>query len=119
MPRARHVAHSAGLHVRAVHDGRVQLVLTIRGKIRAPSRVEERIVFQNANRGLDRIERRAAPVQHLRAGLRGLGKRGAIRASVVGFMLERSIIPRRREERSPSDGQQAVARRSRRQVWLP
>ena len=56
----------------AVHDGRVKLVLAIGSKIRATSGIEQRIVFENANRRFYCVERRAATIQNLRAGLRGL-----------------------------------------------
>ena len=78
MPCARHPGHRPGLQIRAVHDGRVQLVFALGRENRAPASVEERIVFENLNRSLDRIQRRAAPLQHLGSGSLGLGQRGAI-----------------------------------------
>src|ERR1700722_8080785 len=76
--------HRAGFEIGAVHDGRVQFVLSFRGEDRAMAGVEERIVFENIQHCLNRIESRAAAVQHLCARFSGRGEAGAIGRVALG-----------------------------------
>ncbi len=74
----------AGLEVGAVHDGGVEFVFAFGRKDRAAPRVEQRIVFENVDGGLDGIERRAAAVKHFSSGFSSLGQRGAIGRVALG-----------------------------------
>jgi hypothetical protein len=70
MPRTRNAGHRAGFQIGAIHDRRVQFVLPLRRKHSPAPRVEQRIVFENVQHRFNGIERRAAPVEHLRARFR-------------------------------------------------
>src|SRR6185437_4616101 len=65
MPRARYIGDGARLECRAVHNCCIELVGSICCEHGSMAGVEVRIVFENANRGLDGIERRSAALQHL------------------------------------------------------
>ena len=84
MPRACHSGHPPGLQIRAIHDGGIQLILALGGKDRAVARVEQRIVLENIDGGLDCIQRRPAPIQHPGSGSLRLGQRCAIGRLAIG-----------------------------------
>ena len=80
--RARHAGDRAGLLRFAVHDRGVEFILALGGKHRAAPGVEQRIIFEHADRGGNRIERRAALVEQRTARAERLIQPGAI-----GFLL--------------------------------
>ena len=84
MPRARDVGHGAGFERGAIHDGCVHLVAAVGGEDGSLAGVEERIVFENVDCRLDRIERRATPVEHFGACFNSLRERGDIPALPAG-----------------------------------
>ncbi len=62
--RARNAGHSSGLESSAIHDGGVKFVPAICCEDGALACIEQRIILQVADGGLDSVERRAAIVEN-------------------------------------------------------
>src|SRR5215472_1457842 len=76
-----YAGHRPGARPGAVHDGRVELGVTIAVEHRAAPGVELRIVLQQPHCGDHRIEARATALEHVVAGI----ERGRESAAVGGF----------------------------------
>ena len=87
------VGNCARVHRGAVHNGRIEFCLSVGVEDCSARGVEERVVFKNANRGLDGIERRASAIENRGTGLDNFGERGAIRFVAVRPQLARSMSP--------------------------
>ena len=69
-----HARDRPGFERFAVHDRGVELVRALMGEDRAFAGVEQRVVLQHMDRRLDRVEARAAFLQHLVAGLERIAR---------------------------------------------
>ena len=61
---ALHAGHRADVAARALHHRRVELDPAVLGQRGAAARVEDRVVLEHDDRGLDRVERAAAGREH-------------------------------------------------------
>ena len=77
-----HARDRAGLKRLAVHDRRIEFVRSFVRKDGAFAGVEKRVVLEHLDRGLDRIETRAASLEHVVARLQRLLESGAMRCFV-------------------------------------
>ena len=104
MPRARHTGYRSGLQVApSMIDESSSFLPSAVNTAPLPG-IEQRIVLENLDRRFNRIQRRAALVQHLRSGFNRLGQSTRDRPLRSSGPASFAQSPRRRRApQSPSD----------------
>jgi hypothetical protein len=76
--------HAASLHAATVHEKGVKLDAPVRGEKAAPAGVESGVVFEDGDRGFDRIDGRSATGKNGIAGFKRFADTGLMGGSRVG-----------------------------------